>query len=126
MTPTQTSTGAQPGISTSPGKQSTMYLPVDKIRGVNLGSWFIMEPMAGTQWSNMGCGDYDSAAACFQGLGAEAATAAFVSHWSSWYAADDLTKMASYGLDAARVPVGYWMVDALIGADPFLPGGFII
>lgn len=65
-------------------------------------------PLSPTDHSlpQMGCGDYDSAAACFQGLGAEAATAAFVSHWSSWYAADDLTKMASYGLDAARVPVG--------------------
>jgi glucan 1,3-beta-glucosidase len=31
------------------------------------------------------------------------------SHWSSWIVEDDFKRMADYGLNTVRIPVGYWM-----------------
>lgn len=75
-----------------------------KIRGVNLGSSFIIEKwMASGEWSSMGCGDYQSEWGCVQGIGQEAANAAFEKHWQTWIVQDDITKMISYGLNTIRV-----------------------
>ncbi|GMG31317.1 unnamed protein product [Aspergillus oryzae] len=65
-----------------------------KIRGVNLGSHFIMEKwMASSEWSSMGCGDYKSEWDCVKGTGQDAANAAFKTHWQTWITKDDITRM---------------------------------
>ena len=89
-----------------------------KIRGVNLGSMFIVEPwMAGDEWSSMGCGDAQSEFDCVSKLGQDAANAAFDNHWKTWITSDDISTMASYGINTIRIPVGYWIYEDIVDKD---------
>ncbi|CAG8115628.1 unnamed protein product [Penicillium salamii] len=93
-----------------------------KIRGVNLGSSFIIEKwMASGEWNDMGCGDYNSEWGCVKGIGQDAANAAFKKHWQSWITKDDITKMISYGLNTIRIPVGFWLNEDLIADNEYYP-----
>ncbi|GAA5888583.1 hypothetical protein JCM6882_009005 [Rhodosporidiobolus microsporus] len=100
--------------SVTPSKD-TAWVPVEKVRGVNLGSLFIFEPL--------GCADYDSEWPCIKALGIDTLQSKFEEHWSSFYTKDDFEEMASYGLNTVRVPLGYWTVDSLIGEDEHFPRG---
>lgn len=98
-----------------------------KIRGVNLGALFVLEPwMAGNEWNSMGCGAYKSEFDCVLGLGQSAANAAFQNHWNTWITQSDIAQMQSYGLNTIRVPVGYWMREDIVYSDSehFPQGGF--
>lgn len=98
---------------------SKRWLPASgKIRGVNLGSLFVFEPwLAETAWSNMGCGGLNSEFDCVSHLGQTQANTVFQAHWASWITQADITQMASYGLNTIRIPVGYWMNEALVYSD---------
>ncbi|KAL8283122.1 hypothetical protein RQP46_005900 [Phenoliferia psychrophenolica] len=49
----------------------------------------------------------------------------FTSHWSTWITKEDFTKMASYGLNTVRIPLGYWIVESTVDSSEHLPkGGF--
>lgn len=101
-------------------------IPSGKIRGVNMGSLFVLEPwMASTEWSNMGCGNAASEFDCVSALGQDTANTAFQSHWGSWITQDDITQMKGYGLNTIRVPIGYWMDEDLVDAssEHFPQGG---
>lgn len=50
-------------------------------------------------------------------LGQDAANSAFQKHWASWTTQDDIIKMASYGLNTIRMPVGYWLREDLVYSD---------
>ena len=83
-------------------------LPSWKIRGVNLGSSFIIEKwMASGEWNDMGCGEYNSEWGCVKGIGQDAANKAFKKHWQTWIVQDDIKKMISYGLNTIRVRIDY-------------------
>jgi len=103
------------------------WLPASgKIRGVNLGSLFVFEPVWGeTEWSNMGCGSYASEFDCVNGLGQSAANSAFQGHWNSWVTQDDISLMTSYGLNTIRIPVGYWMEESIVYSSEHFPQGGI-
>ena len=86
----------------------------NKIRGVNLGSLFVVEPwMARDSWEKMGCGDEKSEFDCVSALGQEEANKQFASHWETWITEDEFAEMASYGLNTVRIPMGYWMMPGL-------------
>ncbi|ERS98107.1 endo-beta-1,6-glucanase [Sporothrix schenckii 1099-18] len=88
------------------------------LRGVNLGSQFVLEPwMASNTWSSMGCSGQNSEFDCVSHLGQAAANAAFQNHWGSWITEDDFNEMQSYGLNAVRIPLGYWLDESLVYAD---------
>lgn len=89
-----------------------------KIRGVNLGSFFVFEPwLAGTEWSNMGCGPYNSEFDCVSALGQGTANQRFQNHWNTWITQGDIAQMQSYGINTIRIPVGYWMMESLVYSD---------
>jgi aryl-phospho-beta-D-glucosidase BglC (GH1 family) len=89
-----------------------------KVRGVNMGSLFVFEPwIAENEWANMGCGGQASEFDCVSHLGQAQANSAFQTHWDSWITQADIAQMQSYGLNAIRVPVGYWMMESLVYAD---------
>ncbi|KAF2007889.1 glycoside hydrolase family 5 protein [Amniculicola lignicola CBS 123094] len=96
-----------------------------KIRGVNLGSLFIIEPwMASQEWTAMGCGDSKSEFDCVMKLGQDGANAAFKKHWETYITEQDLDTIKAYGLNTIRVPVGYWMVEETVYRDSeHLPQG---
>lgn len=94
------------------------WLPGSKIRGVNLGSLFIVEKwMAEEEWKNMGCGDSCSEFDCVSLLGQDTADQAFRNHWATWITEDDFDQMQRVGLNAVRIPIGYWMKEDLVYAD---------
>ena len=94
------------------------------IRGVNLGSQFIIEPwMANDAWTSMGCGGTNDEWKCVEAIGQEAADAAFASHWDTWTTEEDIKQIASYGLNTIRVPVGFWLKEDLVYGDEHYPKG---
>lgn len=101
--------------------------PVDKIRGVNLGGLFVIEPwMQATSWSTIGCSAYKSEFDCVMNLGQEAANTAFQKHWDTFITQDDITQIAGLGLNTIRIPLGYWIKEDLVYSDSehFPQGGF--
>ncbi|GAA5888590.1 hypothetical protein JCM6882_009008 [Rhodosporidiobolus microsporus] len=96
--------------------EETAWVPLEgKVRGVNLGSLFVFEPM--------GCSLYDSEWPCIEALGLDTLQSKFEEHWGSFYSKDDFEEMVSYGINTVRVPLGYWTVDSLIGEDEHFPRG---
>ncbi|EON68619.1 hypothetical protein W97_07877 [Coniosporium apollinis CBS 100218] len=113
-------------IAAGKGRMQTTWLPASgKIRGVNLGSLFIVEPwMASNEWRIMGCGDAKSEFDCVRKLGQGAANTAFQGHWSRWITENDIATMRSYGLNTIRIPVGYWMMESIVYKDSeYFPQG---
>jgi len=99
---------------------SSAWLPPSgKIRGVNLGSQFVVEPwMASDEWSAMGCdSNSKSEFDCVSQLGQSQANSAWAKHWSSWTTQADITEMKSYGLNTIRIPVGYWIREDIVYSD---------
>lgn len=96
----------------------------DKIRGVNLGSQFIIEPwMANDIWNSMGCGGQNDEWKCVEALGQDAADEAFRGHWDTWTTQDDINQIASLGLNTIRIPVGFWIKEDLVNDGEHYPRG---
>jgi aryl-phospho-beta-D-glucosidase BglC (GH1 family) len=99
-------------------------LPAYKIRGVNLGSLFIVEPwMSNDTWVGMGCGDAKSEWDCVSALGQDNANAAFAKHWDTFITNDDFNAMTEYNLNTVRIPVGHWIVEETIVQGENWPRG---
>ncbi|KAI5866045.1 glycoside hydrolase family 5 protein [Durotheca rogersii] len=110
--------------STSTGLARRWLPSTDKIRGVNLGSQFIIEPwMAWDEWNSMGCGNRNDEWQCVEALGQDAADAAFRRHWDTWTTQDDIWQIKSLGLNTVRIPVGFWIYERLVKADEHFPRG---
>ncbi|KIY50406.1 exo-beta-1,3-glucanase [Fistulina hepatica ATCC 64428] len=94
----------------------------DKVRGVNLGGWLVLEPwITPSLFDNTGngaiidewtfCGYQDAATA----------TAALKNHWDTWITESDFADIAAAGLNHVRIPIGYWAFDVEDG-EPFIQG----
>ncbi|KAG9097099.1 hypothetical protein FS749_007078 [Ceratobasidium sp. UAMH 11750] len=118
-------------VAVSAGKSG---LPVDKVYGVNLGSWLLSESwMFPNEWQEMGgevCNDCSTCAATefalTQKLGQEQADKVFAKHWSTWFTQVNVDAIADAGLNTVRIPLGYWIVEPLVDrSTEFYPrGGF--
>ena len=106
------------------------FLPSDlgndknAIRGVNLGSLFILENwMSSTVMGSWGC-NTKSEFDCVSSLPSQNdANDKWHQHWSSWVSADDFTRMKSYGLNTVRIPVGYWFLQSIVDSSEHFPQG---
>ncbi|XXH04841.1 mRNA binding protein puf3 [Hypoxylon texense] len=95
-----------------------------KIRGVNLGSLFVVEPwLCEPEWSAMGCGGLASEWDCVRKLGQDRADGAFRGHWARWITSQDFDDMKSYGLNAVRIPLGFWLDESLVKQGEYYPRG---
>ncbi|KAL6297832.1 glycoside hydrolase family 5 protein [Sparassis latifolia] len=96
----------------------------NKIYGVNIGGWLVLEPwMLPAEWLEMGgeiCSD------CSQCIGSEyayvkaypdSADEAFAQHWSTWFTQSEVATLASYGINTVRIPLGYWIVEQLVDRE---------
>lgn len=101
------------------------WLPDHKLRGVNVGTMFVYEPWIDSEeWSRIGCsGEQRSEFDCVLHLGQDNANTAFQRHYNEWIGDTDLDEMASYGLNTIRVPLGYWINDALVDSSESFPRG---
>lgn len=109
------------------GRTAKRTLPSSgKIRGVNLGSLFVVEPwMASNEWSKIGCSGLASEFDCVLKLGQAAADIAFKAHWARFVTENDIIEMKSFSLNTIRIPVGYWMMESLVDASEHFPRGGI-
>ncbi|TCD68028.1 hypothetical protein EIP91_011639 [Steccherinum ochraceum] len=103
----------------------------DKIYGVNLGSWLVLESwMLPQGWLDMGgqsCSD------CSQCIATEFAFAqayphtvdnVFDKHWTTWFTQDHVDQLQAAGINTVRIPLGYWLVEALVDRNTeFFPRG---
>ena len=105
---------------------------IDKIRGVNLGNWLVLE-----KWMSPsifeGLNATDETTWCVE-LGDEADDK-LKKHWNSWITECDFKWISNVGLNVVRIPVGFW----ILGEDnypyhraygnkqyPFIKGGLDI
>ena len=113
--------------SSSPAKSTTVPTK-DKvngagvpspIRGVNLGGWLLLE-----SWLN---GDL------FQGNFVDAvdewtfdkipgAANVLKTHWQTYFTEADVQKLASWGINAVRIPIGYWHYHNSVQNTPYISG----
>ncbi|KAH9074950.1 glycoside hydrolase family 5 protein [Lactarius deliciosus] len=92
-----------------------------KIYGVNLGSWLLLEPwMLPEEWKAMGGELCDKCSTCIASEFAlvaadpDNADKKFAGHWATWFTKDDVYTLKAAGINTVRVPLGYWIVEALV------------
>ncbi|KAF2166635.1 glycoside hydrolase family 5 protein [Zasmidium cellare ATCC 36951] len=92
-----------------------------QIKGVNLGGWLLSEP-----WITPSL--YDNVSAedewhlCDE-LGKDSCSQLLRTHWKSFLNQSDFQAIQSAGLNAVRIPIGYWAVD-LEDWEPYVDGQF--
>ena len=76
----------------------------NKVYGVNLGGWFVLEPWITPSMFSDGQSP-DEYSLC-KSLG-DKAQSTMSDHWNSWITQEDFNSIARAGLNHVRVPVGY-------------------
>lgn len=113
------------------GANATPFTPVrrapsfdygsQKVRGVNTGGWFVLEPwITPSMFEGVDAIDEFSLT---QVLGKDAALSKLTQHWNSWITQGDFNQMAAAGLNHVRIPIGYWSVVPIEG-EPFVQGAY--
>lgn len=96
-----------------------------KVRGVNLGGWFVLEPWITPKmfepWATSQTVK-DEYTFC-QTLGKTEAKKQLEAHWSSWITQSDFSAIKAAGLNHIRIPLGYWSVTPNDG-DPYVQGAY--
>lgn len=83
-----------------------------KVRGTNLGSWFVLESwMDSRPWSENGCnpGSQGGTYLLEKCLG-DKAQEVLEEHWANFITENDFAELSSVGVNVARLPVGWWQV----------------
>lgn len=93
----------------------------EKVRGVNLGGWLVLEPwITPSLFEQAGDGAIDEWSICSI-LGKDEAYNRLSNHWNTWITESDFQQIAAAGLNHVRIPVGYWAVAPLDG-EPYVQG----
>jgi len=92
----------------------------DKVRGVNLGGWLVLEPWITPSIFEATPGNVVDEYTYGQQYGSD--TERLREHWNTWITEDDFAEMSSIGLNMIRLPIGYW---SIIGGEPFVTGAFV-
>lgn len=105
---------------------------IDKVRGVNLGGWLVLEP-----WITPSVFERTNNDAIVdeytlgQLLDSQTARKILTQHWETWITEDDFAAIKAAGLNYVRIPLGYWSVP-LTSSDthestsvtPYTPGAW--
>ncbi|CAK7909063.1 glucan 1,3-beta-glucosidase [[Candida] anglica] len=93
----------------------------DKIRGVNLGGWFVLEPYMTPSlfevFDDIPVDEYHYTKV----LGKDLAKQRLETHWKNWITEDDFKAIKENGLNTVRIPIGYWAFQ-LVDGDPYVQG----
>ncbi|MGC9943831.1 MAG: cellulase family glycosylhydrolase [Verrucomicrobiota bacterium] len=88
-----------------------------KIHGINLGGWLVLEKwIKPSLFDGVDAGDEYTLS---QTLGKDKATDLLQRHRETWITADDFKWLAAHGVNAVRLPVGYWVMEE---NPPFITG----
>ncbi|OXV11007.1 hypothetical protein Egran_01235 [Elaphomyces granulatus] len=91
-----------------------------KVRGVNLGGWLVLEPWI-TPSIFEAAGNSAVDEWTLSQILANNALSTLSTHWNTWITADDFAHIASLGLNHVRIPIGYWAINPL-PSEPFVQG----
>ncbi|KAI9726002.1 MAG: hypothetical protein M1834_009450 [Cirrosporium novae-zelandiae] len=96
---------------------STNTSTTDFLRGVNVGSWLILE-----EWmvSDMFSGDASWASDEWTFDQTSEAESALQKHWSTYFTEADVQTLKAAGINALRIPIGFWAYDN--SGTPYLKG----
>ncbi|CAK4033692.1 glycoside hydrolase family 5 [Lecanosticta acicola] len=94
-----------------------------KIRGVNLGGWFVLEPWITPSIFEATPDNVVDEYTFGQTLGQTEGRRRLEQHWSTFYTANDFALMKKYGINFVRIPIGYWSITPLSG-DPYVTGAY--
>ena len=86
-----------------------------KIRGANLGSWFVLESeLSPKPWDEHGCdkATHKSSYLLEKCLGSKAKEV-MEHHWSTFVTEQDFIEMSKHGVNVVRLPVGWWQVSLI-------------
>jgi len=95
-----------------------------KVRGVNLGGWFVLEPwITPSIFENSGSDTIVDEYTLTKELGKAEARKRLTDHWNSWITESDFYQIKRAGLNHVRIPIGYWSVYPING-DPYVQGAY--
>lgn len=114
----------RPNNFTPPLNEKFGYNEKDRIRGINLGGWLVLEPFITPrifeqEIPNSTVRVIDEWTLCEQ-LGAEEATKQLEHHYRTFITEDDFRKIAEMGFNHIRIPTGHWALRTFPG-EPFVP-----
>lgn len=115
----------RPRANSTPVEEQIWDYNTNKVRGVSLGGWFVLEPYItpslfeafGSNESKIPVDEYTFC----QQLGREEAKRRLEKHWSEYYTEQDFIDIKNLGLNLVRIPVGYWAFQ-LLDNDPYVQG----
>lgn len=94
----------------------------DKIRGVNIGGWLVLEPyITPSLFEVFGDTIPVDEYHYHQTLGKQLTASRLEQHWSSWITESDFESIKGTGLNMVRIPIGYWAFQTL-DSDPYIQG----
>jgi len=93
----------------------------DKVRGVNLGGWLVLEPWITPSIFEATPGNVVDEYTYGEQYGWDSDR--LRDHWNTWITEDDFKEIASVGLNFVRLPIGYWSIIGGQGA-PFVYGAY--
>mmetsp|Transcript_11980 Transcript_11980/g.17963 ORF Transcript_11980/g.17963 Transcript_11980/m.17963 type:complete len:782 (-) Transcript_11980:799-3144(-) len=87
---------------------------VDKIIGVNIGGWMVLEPWITPSlfYQFLGRHSYDTAMDSYsfcKVLGPEEGNKQLRRHWQTWVSENHIQRLAGLGINSLRLPVGDWL-----------------
>ncbi|KAL2350829.1 glycoside hydrolase superfamily [Cryomyces antarcticus] len=95
----------------------------EKVRGVNLGGWFVLEPWITPSIFEAAPGNVVDEYTFCQTLGKSEAHNRLSNHWNTWITEEDFKQIQRAGMNHVRIPIGYWSVSPLDG-DPYVQGAY--
>ncbi|RDW93558.1 glucan 1,3-beta-glucosidase [Aspergillus mulundensis] len=109
------------GASAASLLRSRASATADKIRGVNLGGWFVLEPWITPSLFDEAGDEAVDEYTLTKILGSEKAAAILSDHWSTFITEEDFSLISQAGLNYVRIPIGYWAAAPLDG-EPYVHG----
>jgi glucan 1,3-beta-glucosidase len=96
---------------------------IQKIRGVNLGGWFVLEPwITPSLFEIQANGTIVDEFTFCKVHGHEKAQKLLENHWKSWVTEEEIIQLSSMGINHVRIPVGYWMFEVENPTEPWVSG----
>ncbi|KAF5323382.1 hypothetical protein D9611_005595 [Ephemerocybe angulata] len=93
-----------------------------KVRGVNLGGWLVLEPwITPSLFDNTGDDRIVDEYTFGKYQDRNTATNTLQNHWNTWITETDFAAIAAANLNHVRLPIGYWAFDVSAG-EPYIQG----
>ncbi|KAG8627480.1 hypothetical protein KVT40_004963 [Elsinoe batatas] len=95
----------------------------EKVRGVNLGGWLLLEPWITPSFFDSEPDWVVDEYTLAQNLGRDEYLRRLTPHWENFIRPEDLDEIRDAGMNHIRVPIGYWSIIPRQG-DPYVDGAY--